>query len=269
MDLRHLGREKIMSKIPFACEEAHRLLGIDAVNQPMPVRPTVHYSMGGIPTNTGGQVRSSADGLVDAFFAAGEAACVSVHGANRLGSNSLLECVVYGKITGATIAQFVQNRKLPTVDEPRYLQEAKEQLQSLIDQPGTIRIDQLRQQFQDTMTEHCGVFRSQEVMQEGLRKLADLQRQYQNIYLDDKGKLWNTEIVEAWELRSLMIVGQLILTSALNRQESRGAHSREDFPQRDDENFLKHTMAYYSPSGIDLSYRPVAITMFEPKERKY
>jgi succinate dehydrogenase / fumarate reductase flavoprotein subunit len=269
MDLRHLGREKIMSKIPFAWEEAHRLLGIDAVNQPMPVRPTVHYSMGGIPTNTGGQVRSSADGLVDAFFAAGEAACVSVHGANRLGSNSLLECVVYGKITGATIAQFVQNRKLPTVDEPRYLQEAKEQLQSLIDQPGTIRIDQLRQQFQDTMTEHCGVFRSQEVMQEGLNKLADLQRQYQNIYLDDKGKLWNTEIVEAWELRSLMIVGQLILTSALNRQESRGAHSREDFPQRDDENFLKHTMAYYSPSGIDLSYRPVAITMFEPKERKY
>jgi len=269
MDLRHLGREKIMSKIPFAWEEAHRLLGIDAVNQPMPVRPTVHYSMGGIPTNTGGQVRSSADGLVDAFFAAGEAACVSVHGANRLGSNSLLECVVYGKITGATIAQFVQNRKLPTVDEPRYLQEAKEQLQSLIDQPGTIRIDQLRQQFQDTMTEHCGVFRSQEVMQEGLRKLADLQRQYQNIYLDDKGKLWNTEIVEAWELRSLMIVGQLILTSALNRQESRGAHSREDFTQRDDENFLKHTMAYYSPSGIDLSYRPVAITMFEPKERKY
>ncbi|OCQ91138.1 succinate dehydrogenase flavoprotein subunit [Oscillatoriales cyanobacterium USR001] len=269
MDLRHLGREKIMSKIPFAWEEAHRLLGIDAVNQPMPVRPTVHYSMGGIPTNTGGQVRSSADGLVDAFFAAGEAACVSVHGANRLGSNSLLECVVYGKITGATIAQFVQNRKLPPVDEPRYLQEAKEQLQSLIDQPGTIRIDQLRQQFQDTMTEHCGVFRSQEVMQEGLRKLADLQQKYQNIYLDDKGKLWNTEIVEAWELRSLMIVGQLILTSALNRQESRGAHSREDFPQRDDENFLKHTMAYYSPSGIDLSYRPVAITMFEPKERKY
>ncbi|HLO48511.1 MAG TPA: succinate dehydrogenase/fumarate reductase flavoprotein subunit [Kamptonema sp.] len=269
MDLRHLGREKIMSKIPFAWEEAHRLLGIDAVNQPMPVRPTVHYSMGGIPTNTGGQVRSSADGLVDGFFAAGEAACVSVHGANRLGSNSLLECVVYGKITGATIAQFVQNRKLPTVDESRYLQEAKEQLQSLIDQPGTIRIDQLRQQFQDTMTEHCGVFRSQEVMQEGLSKLADLQRQYQDIYLDDKGKLWNTEIVEAWELRSLMIVGQLILTSALNRQESRGAHSREDFPQRDDEGFLKHTMAYYSPSGIDLSYRPVAITMFEPKERKY
>ncbi|WP_449418327.1 succinate dehydrogenase/fumarate reductase flavoprotein subunit [Phormidium nigroviride] len=269
MDLRHMGREKIMSKIPFAWEEAHRLLGIDAVNQPMPVRPTVHYSMGGIPTNTGGQVRSSTDGLVDSFFAAGEAACVSVHGANRLGSNSLLECVVYGKITGATIAEFVQNRKLPSVNEQRYVQEAQEQIQALIEQPGKIRIDQLRQQFQDTMTAHCGVFRTQEVMQDGLSKLAELQGQYQDIYLDDKGKLWNTEIVEAWELQSLMIVGQLILTSALNRQESRGAHSREDFPQRDDGSFLKHTMAYYSPAGIDLSYRPVAITMFEPQERKY
>lgn len=269
MDLRHMGREKIMSKIPFAWEEAHRLLGIDAVNQPMPVRPTVHYSMGGIPTNTGGQVRSSSDGLVDSFFAAGEAACVSVHGANRLGSNSLLECVVYGKITGATIAEFVQNRKLPSVNEQRYVQEAQEQIQALIEQPGKIRIDQLRQQFQDTMTAHCGVFRTQEVMQDGLSKLAELQGQYQDIYLDDKGKLWNTEIVEAWELQSLMIVGQLILTSALNRQESRGAHSREDFPQRDDGSFLKHTMAYYSPAGIDLSYRPVAITMFEPQERKY
>lgn len=269
MDLRHMGREKIMSKIPFAWEEAHRLLGIDAVNQPMPVRPTVHYSMGGIPTNTDGQVRSSADGLVDSFFAAGEAACVSVHGANRLGSNSLLECVVYGKITGATIAEFVQNRKLPAVNEQRYVQEAQEQIQSLIEQPGKIRIDQLRQQFQDTMTAHCGVFRTQEVMQDGLSKLAELQGQYQDIYLDDKGKLWNTEIVEALELQSLMIVGQLILTSALNRQESRGAHSREDFPQRDDGSFLKHTMAYYSPAGIDLSYRPVAITMFEPQERKY
>ena len=225
-----MGREKIMSKIPFAWEEAHRLLGIDAVNQPMPVRPTVHYSMGGIPTNVSGQVRSSPDSLVDGFFAAGEAACVSVHGANRLGSNSLLECVVYGKVTGATIAQFVQNRKLPAVDEQRYIAEAKEQIQALartsLENTASIK---LRQQYQDTMTEYCGVFRSAELMQEGLKKLEDLERQYEEVYLDDKGKLWNTEIVEALELRSLIIVGKMILTSALNRQESRGAHSREDF----------------------------------------
>ncbi len=269
LDLRHMGREKIMSRVPFAWEEAHRLVGIDAVNQPMPVRPTIHYSMGGIPTNIDGQVRSSPENLIDAFFAAGEAACVSVHGANRLGSNSLLECVVYGKRTGAAIAQFIQNRKLPQIDEQKYIKAAQEQIQSLLAQPGTIRINQLRQTFQDTMTQFCGVFRTDELMREGLEKLQQLQQQYQQIYLDDKGKLWNTEIIEALELRSLMIVGQMILTSALNRQESRGAHYRTDYDQRDDSNFMKHTLAYYSPAGIDLNYLPVKVTMFQPQERKY
>ncbi len=269
LDLRHLGREKIMSRIPFCWEEAHRLLGIDAVNQPMPVRPTVHYSMGGIPVDTDGKVRSGVDGFVDGFFAAGETACVSVHGANRLGSNSLLECVVYGKRTGAAIANYVQNRKLPVIDEQKYLRETEKLFQSLINQTGTIRIGQLRQNFQDCMTDHCGVFRTSEIMSQGLTKLEELQQQYSQIYLDDKGKLWNTEIIEALELRSLMIVGRLILTSALNRQESRGSHCREDYIERDDQNFLKHTLAYYSPTGIELQYLPVKISMFEPKERKY
>lgn len=269
LDLRHMGREKIMSRIPFCWEEAHRLVGVDAVVEPMPVRPTVHYSMGGIPTNTDGRVLASADSLVDGLFAAGEAACVSVHGANRLGSNSLLECVVYGKRTGAAIAQFVQNRKLPTVNEAHYLQEAKNQIQELLDKSGNCRIAQLRQEFQDAMTLHCGVFRTEDVMREGLNQLRLCRERYQNIYLDDRGKLWNTEVIEALELRNIMIVGEVILTSALNRRESRGAHSREDYTTRDDQNFLKHTLAYYSPAGIDLAYRPVAITMFEPQERKY
>ena len=269
LDLRHMGKEKIMSRVPFCWEEAHRLVGIDAVHQPMPVRPTVHYSMGGIPVNTDGQVRSSASGLVDGFFAAGESACVSVHGANRLGSNSLLECVVYGRRTGAALAQFVQKRKLPSLDEQRYITEAKQQIQALIEQSGQYRIDRIRTDFQDCMTQHCGVFRTAELMESGLQQLQQLQQQYSQIYLDDKGSCWNTEIVEALEMRSLMIVAQLILTSALNRQESRGAHFREDYSERDDRNFLKHTMAYYSPVGIDLQYRPVTITMFEPQERKY
>jgi succinate dehydrogenase / fumarate reductase flavoprotein subunit len=269
LDLRHMGKEKIMSRVPFCWEEAHRLVGIDAVHQPMPVRPTVHYSMGGIPVNTEGQVRISADSLVDGFFAAGECACVSVHGANRLGSNSLLECVVYGRRTGAAIAQFVQKRKLPSLDEQPYLTEAKQQIQALLEQPGQYRIGLVRTNFQDSMTQHCGVFRTEELMREGLQQLQQLQQQYSQVYLDDKDSCWNTEIVEALELRSLMIVGQLILTSALNRQESRGAHFREDYPERDDANLLKHTMAYYSPAGIDLQYRPVTITMFEPQERKY
>lgn len=270
LDLRHMGREKIMSRIPFCWEEAHRLVGIDAVHEPMPVRPTVHYSMGGIPVNTDGQVRSGAsEGLVEGFFAAGECACVSVHGANRLGSNSLLECIVYGRRTGAAIAQYVQNRKLPEVNEQSYLKAAQNQIQSLLNQSGTMRIDQLRQAFQDCMTQYCGVFRTQELMSEGLNQLKQLQQKYQQIYLGDQGSCWNTELIEALELRSLMVVGEVILTSALNRKESRGAHSREDYPERDDPNFLKHTMAFYSPAGIDLNYQPVAITMFEPQERKY
>lgn len=287
LDLRHMGREKIMSRIPFCWEEAHRLVGVDAVTEPMPVRPTAHYSMGGIPTNTDGQVIIGPglpadykfepgtkqprphDNLVDGFFAAGESACVSVHGANRLGSNSLLECVVYGQRTGAAIAQFVQGRKLPDVDEGRYITEAKAQIQALFERKEGYRISQLRQEFQDVMTTHCGVFRTEEIMQEGMKKIAELQAKYQQIYLDDQGKLWNTEIIEALELRSILIVGQMILTSACNRQESRGAHSREDYPQRDDPNFLRHTLAYYSPAGVDLSYRPVSITRFEPQERKY
>lgn len=269
LDLRHMGKEKIMSRVPFCWEEAHRLVGIDAVHEPIPVRPTVHYSMGGIPVNTDGQVRNSADDLVEGFFAAGEAACVSVHGANRLGSNSLLECVVYGRRTGAAIARYVQNRKLPEVNEAQHLTEVRNQIQSLLDQSGTYRIAQLRQAYQDCMTEYCGVFRTETVMQEGITKLKELQQQYSQIRLDDKGACWNTEIVEALELRSLMIVGELILTSALNRQESRGSHAREDYPSRDDTNFLKHTLAYYSAAGIDISYKPVAIAMFQPQERKY
>ncbi len=269
LDLRHMGKEKIMSRVPFAWEEAHRLVGVDAVHQPMPVRPTAHYSMGGIPVNTRGQVRSSAEGLVEGFYAAGECACVSVHGANRLGSNSLLECVVYGKLTGSAIASDVPSRKFPEVDEQRYLNDAKQEIQALLDRSGQYRINAVRQALQDCMTEYCGVFRTEELMQQGIEKLAELQQQAENVYLDDKDNLWNTEIVEALELRSLIVVAQTILTSALNRQESRGAHFREDYPQRKDEQFLSHTLAYYSPAGIDLATMPVAITMFEPQERKY
>ena len=269
LDLRHMGKEKIMSRVPFCWEEAHRLLGIDAVVQPMPVRPTVHYSMGGIPVDTDGRVRSGATGFVDGFFAAGECACVSVHGANRLGSNSLLECVVYGKRTGRSIAEFVQNRKLPSINEQHYLNQARTEIEGLLNQSGTLRINHLRQQYQDTLTEYCGVFRTETLMQTGLTKLQELKQQYSQIYLGDRGSDWNTELIEALELRNLMLVGEIILTSALQRLESRGAHCRDDFPQRDDANFLKHTLAYYSSSGIDITYMPVAITMFTPQERKY
>ena len=269
LDLRHMGKEKIMSRVPFCWEEAHRLVGVDAVHEPIPVRPTAHYSMGGIPVNTNGQVRRSADNIIEGLFAAGECACVSVHGANRLGSNSLLECVVYGRRTGAAIAQYLQGRKWSDFDAQSYLDTAQNRVYSLLNQEGTIRLNQLRLAFQDCMSEHCGVFRSEETMREGLKKLHQLRQQYDQIRLDDKDTCFNTELIEALELGNLMLVSEIILASALSRQESRGAHSREDYPQRDDANFLKHTLAYYSPAGIDTEYMPVVINRFEPKERKY
>ncbi len=269
LDLRHLGREKIMSRVPFCWEEAYRHLNIDAAEAPMPVRPTAHYSMGGIPVNTDGQVWAGPDSLVAGFFAAGECACVSVHGANRLGSNSLLECVVYGRRVGRAIATYVQDRKWPSFDAQAYYTAAETRLQQLLSQQGSLRIASLRQQLQDCLTEHCGVFRTEATMQAGLERWQVLKAQYDQIYLDDRDRCWNTELIEALELANLLVVGEVILTSALHRRESRGAHAREDYPQRDDANFLQHTFAYYSRAGIDLEYRPVVINRFEPQERKY
>lgn len=269
LDLRHMGREKIMSRVPFCWEEAHRLAGVDAVTEPIPVRPTAHYSMGGIPVNTDGRVRNSADGLVDNFFAAGECSCVSVHGANRLGSNSLLECVVYGRRTGSAIAAYVQDQSFPDVDEQHYLQAAQQHIQTLLTQSGDLRIHDIRQQVQDCLSQHCGVFRTEENIQAGLEQLQTLKQQYPHIRLDDPDLLWNTEIIEALELRNLMVVGEVIMTGALKRQESRGAHSREDFPSRNDPQFLKHTLAYFSQDGVELKYMPVNLSQFEPQERKY
>jgi succinate dehydrogenase / fumarate reductase flavoprotein subunit len=269
LDLTHMGKEKIMSRVPFCWEEAHRLIGVDAVTQPMPVRPTVHYCMGGIPVNTDGRVRVDGKTLTEGFFAAGECACVSVHGGNRLGSNSLLECVVYGRLVGEAIARYVTTRSYPNFDAESYLKKAEQKIQNLRNQKGNLRISQLRHQFQDCMSEHCGVFRTESVMREGLEKIQELIKQYDQVYLDDQGTCWNTELLEGLELKNIMIVGEMILTSALNRQESRGAHSREDFPQRDDSKFLQHTLAYYSTTGIKINYMPVVINRFEPKERKY
>ncbi|BAQ65612.1 succinate dehydrogenase/fumarate reductase flavoprotein subunit [Geminocystis sp. NIES-3709] len=269
LDLTHMGKEKIMSRVPFCWEEAHRLVGVDAVYEPMPVRPTVHYCMGGIPVNTDGRVRINANQLTEGFFAAGECACVSVHGANRLGSNSLLECVVYGRRVGRAIANYVIDRAMPNIDEKKYRTHAEKRIDDLLNQQGNIRINSLRQNFQDAMTEHCGVFRTEEVMTQGLERIRELISQYDQIFLDDKQRQWNTEVIEALELQNIMIVGEMILTSAIHRKESRGAHSREDYPTRDDQNFLQHTLASYFCEGVAVDYMPVAITMFEPKERVY
>jgi len=277
LDLRHLGREQIMAKVPFCWQEAHHHLGIDAAVDPIPVRPTVHYCMGGIPVNTDGRVKSGPTRLVEGLFAAGETACVSVHGANRLGSNSLLECIVFGKRTGAAMAAYIQDRQLPHIHEQVYRQIALTELEDLRSrQSGEMRIAKLRGSLQDCMTKFCGVYRSADMMAEGLIRLGILGEFYQKrIRLDDAGSVWNSELIEALELRNLLVVGSLILKGALARQESRGAHCRSDFPDRHDETFLRHTLAYgdpcqpLNPEVIQVSYSPVVLKDFMPQERKY
>ncbi|BAW96725.1 succinate dehydrogenase flavoprotein subunit [[Synechococcus] sp. NIES-970] len=269
LDLTHMGKEKIMARVPFCWEEAHRLVGVDAITQPMPVRPTAHYSMGGIPVNTDGRVRKNSAELTESFFAAGECACVSVHGANRLGSNSLLECVVFGRRVGAKIAEYIVDQSFPEVDEQFYLDAAKNRIGQLLNQCGNIRIHSLRQAFQDTMSDYCGVFRTEATMAGGLKKISALKEQYNCLFLDDKDIHWNTELIEALELQSILKVGEAILTSAYHRQESRGAHSREDFPARDDQKYLAHTLSFCGESGVKIEYMPVVINHFAPKERKY
>ncbi|MEN9231887.1 MAG: succinate dehydrogenase/fumarate reductase flavoprotein subunit [Thermostichus sp. DG02_5_bins_236] len=270
LDLRHLGAEKIHTRLPFCWEEVHRHLGIDAVVEPIPVRPTVHYCMGGIPVTVNCQVLQDAETPVEGLFAAGETACVSVHGANRLGSNSLLECIVYGRRAGAALAEAVRGRVLPKVDEGSLLKQSTERIRSLMEKSGDTRIDRVRRQFQDCMTEHCGVYRTESLLQDGIQQLQQIRQHYDHhLRLDDRSKVWNTELIEALELDNLITVGSLILYSALERRESRGSHAREDYPQRDDQHFLRHTIAALREGSPHISSRPVVITHFAPQERKY
>ena len=277
LDVRHLGREKILSRIPFAREEGLRLAGVDCIEQPLPVRPTAHYSMGGIPTNIDCQVIGSDSQTIARFFAAGECACLSVHGANRLGANSLLECVVFGKRAGEKIGAYISDRPMPKVNPDHYLAEAKAKLQALLSKQGNSRIADIRQQLQDTMTEHCGIFRDDQRLKDGLAKLQTIRDRYDHdLLVDDRSDVFNMELMQAVELGNLFTVGEIIMTSALSRQESRGAHSREDYPERDDVNCLKHTLGYLESGKVRTSDRPVDMSLqsidrdrFTPQERKY
>ena len=277
LDVRHLGREKILSKIPFAREEGLRLAGVDCIDHPLPVRPTAHYSMGGIPTNIDCQVIDTNSKAIAGFFAAGECACVSVHGANRLGANSLLECVVFGKRAGEKLGAYISDRTMPKLDPRPYIAAAESKLKTVLSNQGKLRIADIRQQLQDTMTEHCGIFRDDQRLKDGLQKLQTIRDRYEHdLLVDDRGSVFNMELMQAIELQSLFTVGEIIMTSALSRQESRGAHSREDFPTRDDANYLKHTLGYLENGVVRTSDRPVDMSLqlidsdrFTPQERKY
>ena len=269
LDATHLGREKIESKLPDIADFTRTYLGIDPAVEPMPVQPTAHYAMGGIPTDVDGRlVIDENNTVLPGLYAAGECACVSVHGANRLGTNSLVDLVVFGRRAGRDMVRYVKETEftpLPAEPEAR----ARELLDHLLNSSGGESFADIRQELQKTMMDHVGVFRTGAGMQRALKKIQELQERYRQVQIEDKGKRFNQELIEAWEVGCLLDLAEVTTVSALTRQESRGAHSREDFPERDDDNWLKHSLVYRRDGKNEIRYRPVVVTRYEPKARVY
>jgi succinate dehydrogenase / fumarate reductase flavoprotein subunit len=270
LDLRHLGSEKIMKQLPQIHELAWKFLHVDCIKEPIPIQPTAHYSMGGIPVDIDCQV--FADGkkeMVQGFYAAGECACVSVHGANRLGTNSLLEASLFGRRAGKAIRRFLRaQREFPDLP-PDAAQSAIEEVERLLSSSGTERVSSIRETLQEKMSLECGIFREAAPLQSLKKELKTLEERFRSISIDDRSMRFNVDLLEALELGHMLDFTEIIVEGALNRKESRGAHYRTDFPKRDDESWLKHTLAWKRDGEITFDYKPVVITRFQPKERTY
>jgi fumarate reductase flavoprotein subunit len=266
LDLRHLGEELIDKKLPFVRELASKYVGIDPVHEPIPVRPVVHYMMGGISTDI--NAKTNLEGL----YAAGESACVSLNGANRLGSNSLTELLVFGNRAGRAAANYASTASAPAsakiealaADEQRRLDR-----QFLKKDGGKEKIATIRQEMQKAMEEGAGIYRDEQNMQKTCNTLRALRERFKKIIIEDRDSTFNTEVMNALELDYMLDVAETVANSALKRKESRGSHTRTDYPKRDDANFLKHTLAYRTPDGPTIEYLPVTITRWQPEERKY
>ncbi|MET9493251.1 succinate dehydrogenase flavoprotein subunit [Streptomyces sp. NPDC006552] len=273
LDLTHLPPEQLDAKLPDITEFARTYLGIEPYTDPIPIQPTAHYAMGGIPTNVAGEVLADNTTVVPGLYAAGEVACVSVHGANRLGTNSLLDINVFGKRAGIAAAEYSHTAKfLELPENPASLVEA--QVERLRNATGTERVSVLRNELQECMDANVMVFRTEQTIKTAVEKIAELRERYLNVSIQDKGKRFNTDLLEAIELGNLLDLAEVMATSALARKESRGGHYREDFPNRDDVNFMRHTMAYREvgddgSESIRLDYKPVVQTRYQPMERKY
>ncbi len=276
LDLRHLGEQKICERLPQVRDLAIKFAGVDMIDAPVPIQPTAHYSMGGIPADSNGQVIADASGTpVLGFYAAGECACISVHGANRLGTNSLLGASVFGRRAGRAMAKFVKDGAdlLPIPDDP--LQRNQEQIEHLMDgdpmSNGHESVSQIAEELKVTMTQNCGVFRDEARLTNALNKIKELQERYKSARIMDKSRRFNTDLLEAIETDHLLTFSEVIVASGMARTESRGAHYRTDYPNRDDDNWLKHTMAHKEEDQPKLSYKSVNIDWekFPPQERKY
>lgn len=278
LDMTHLGAEKIMSRLPQVREIAMNFLGVDIIESPAKIQPTAHYSMGGIPTDVDGQVIRNADGEhFTGFFAAGECACVSVHGANRLGTNSLLEASVFGRRAGYAMAQFVQNgAEIPKIANRDFTATQRQRIERVMNNPNSKNqsknISALAEELKWNMTDNCGIFRNDEQLTLCLNKVNELQTRFQSTEVMDKSKRFNTDVLMALETENLLTFSEVIVSGALARTESRGAHARTDYATRDDEDWLKHTLATRNSDGKpELDYKDVNIDWerYPPQERKY
>ncbi len=261
--------EQLLKKLPDIIDFCRTYLGVDPMTQPMPVQPTAHYAMGGIPTNKLGQVViDEQNKVLPGLYAAGEVACVSIHGANRLGTNSLLDLIVFGKHAGLNAAEYAREAVFQPLP-PDAADPARSQLDAILNSNGSENLMDIATEMKQVMMEHVGVFRTEQGMRQALAKIGELKERFGRVRLSDRGKIFNTELLNAWELGNLLDLAEVTTASALARQESRGAHAREDFPKRDDANWMKHTLAWLRNGKIELRYKPVVITKFEPKERVY
>ncbi|MFF9484592.1 succinate dehydrogenase flavoprotein subunit [Streptomyces sp. NPDC014676] len=273
LDLTHLPPEQLDAKLPDITEFARTYLGIEPYTDPIPIQPTAHYAMGGIPTNVQGEVLADNTTVVPGLYAAGEVACVSVHGANRLGTNSLLDINVFGKRAGIAAAEYSQKADFVELPEnPESL--VVEQIERLRSSTGNERVATIRRELQETMDANVMVFRTEQTIKTAVEKIAELRERYKNVAIQDKGKRFNTDLLEAIELGNLLDLAEVMAVSALARKESRGGHYREDYPNRDDVNFMRHTMAYREVGAdgtetVRLDYKPVVQTRYQPMERKY
>lgn len=269
LDLSHLPPEQIDAKLPDITDFARTYLGIEPKTDPMPIQPTAHYAMGGIPTDLNGQVLRDADGnLFTGLYSAGENACVSVHGANRLGTNSLVDLVVFGRRAGRHMLDFVHQSDLPTLPvDPEFI--ARAEVADMVSRPKGEGMAGIREEMQVMMMDKASVVRNAESLTSASADLADLRSRYNRAGIDDHGSTFNTDLTEALELGAMLDCAEALLVGALAREESRGAHYRDDFPDRDDANWLKHTMLRKTSGGLELSKKTVSITEFQPKERKY
>jgi len=261
--------EEVLGKLPDIIDFCRTYLGVDPVTQPMPVQPTAHYAMGGIPTNKFGEaVIDEKNTVLPGLFAAGEAACVSVHGANRLGTNSLLDLLVFGKHSGLRAAEYAKGaafQPLPS-DATDF---ARAQFDAMLNNDGSESAADIGGEMKSIMMDHVSVFRTEEGMRLAVDKVCELKERFKHVRVGDRGKIFNTDLLNTWELGNLLDLAEVTAVSALARQESRGAHAREDFSKRDDANWMRHTLAWRRDNRIELSYKPVVKTKYEPKERVY